>query len=130
MQIGKNITLAISFLAIVISCLGIFGLALYTAEKRTKEIGIRKVFGASIPGIFLLLTSEFVKWVIVANIIAWPAAYFFMNKWLQNFAYKINLSVGIFILSGLVALFIALIAISSQGIRAALTNPANSLRYE
>ncbi len=126
----KNITLAISFLAIFISCLGIFGLALYTAEKRTKEIGIRKVFGASIPGIFLLLTKEFVKWVIVANIIAWPAAYFFMNKWLQNFAYKIDLSAGIFIFSGLAALFIALITVSSQGIKAALANSANSLRYE
>jgi putative ABC transport system permease protein len=126
----KNITLALSFLAIFISCLGIFGLALYTAEKRTKEIGIRKVFGASIPGIFLLLTREFVKWVIVANILAWPAAYYFMNKWLQNFAYRIDLSAGIFIFSGLAALFIALIAVSSQGVKAALTNPVNSLRYE
>ena len=126
----ENITQAISFLAIFISCLGIFGLASYTAERRTKEIAIRKVLGASIPGIFVLLNRGFTKWVIVANVITWPVAYYFINKWLQNFAYRIDLSVWTFILSGLAALCIALIAVSFQTIKAALSNPVNSLRYE
>ncbi len=126
----KNITQATSVLAIFISCLGIFGMASFTVERRTKEIGIRKVLGASIQRIFMLLTWEFTKWIIVASIIAWPIAYYFINKWLQNFAYRIDLSLWIFILSGLVTLCIALLAISYQSIRAALTNPINSLRYE
>jgi putative ABC transport system permease protein len=126
----KNITQAISFLAIFISCLGIFALALYTAERRTKEIGIRKVLGASIPGIFALLTRGFTKWVIVANIIAWPIAYYFMNNWLQNFAYKTSLSWWIFALTGLLALGIALLTVSWQSWRAATRNPVEALRYE
>ncbi|KPK83666.1 MAG: hypothetical protein AMS27_12180 [Bacteroides sp. SM23_62_1] len=126
----KNITQAISFLAIFISCLGIFGMASFTAERRTKEIGIRKVQGASIPGIFVLLAWDFTKWVIVANIIAWPVAYYFINKWLQNFAYRTDINIWTFILSGLAALCIALSAISYQTIKAALANPVNSLRYE
>jgi putative ABC transport system permease protein len=119
-----------SGLAIFIACLGLFGLASFAAEQRTKEIGIRKVLGASVARIFVLLTQGFAKWVILANIIAWPVAYYFMNNWLQNFAYRIDMSVWIFIISGLAALVIALLAVSYQAIKAATTNPVDSLRYE
>jgi len=119
-----------SALAIFLSCLGLFGLASFTAEQRTKEISIRKVLGASVPEIFILLSRGLSKWVLLANIIAWPAAYYFMNKWLQNFAYRIGLSVWVFILSGLAAFCIALFTVSYQSIKAATANPVKSLRYE
>ncbi len=119
-----------SVIAIIIACLGLLGLAAFTAEQRTKEIGIRKVLGATVPEIIFMLTKEFTKWVLIANIIAWPAAYFFMNGWLENFAYRINISVWIFILSGVVALLIAVITVSYQAIKAAIANPVKSLRYE
>ena len=119
-----------TLIAILLSCLGLLGLASYMAEKKTKEIGIRKVLGATVPNILLLLTKEFTKFVFLANIIAWPVAYYFMNKWLQNFAYRINLSILIFILSGLAALAVALITVSYQAIKAATANPVDSLRYE
>ncbi|MCJ7581300.1 MAG: ABC transporter permease, partial [Candidatus Aminicenantes bacterium] len=117
-------------LTIFISCLGLFGLASFTAEQRTKEIGIRKVHGASIPNIVIILSKEFAKWVLLANIIAWPVAYFAMNKWLQNFAYKTEIGFWVFILSGSLALFIALFTVSSQAIRAATANPVDALKYE
>ncbi len=119
-----------SFLAIFIACLGLYGLASFTAERRTKEIGIRKVLGASISGIFMFLSRGLSKWVLLANIIAWPVAYYFMDRWLQNFAYRIGLSVWIFILSGLAAFCIALFTVSYQSIKAATANPVDSLRYE
>jgi len=119
-----------TFLAIFISCLGLFGLALYTTEQRTKEIGIRKVLGASVPRLALLLSKEFMKWVLLANVIAWPAAWYIMNKWLQNFAYKTNIRLWTFLLSGVLALLISFVTVSSQTIKVAVTNPANSLRYE
>ncbi len=119
-----------SFISIFISCLGLFGLASFTAERKTKEIGIRKVLGASANGIVGLLAGEFVKLVLLANIIAWPIAYYFMNKWLQNFTYRINLSWWMFILSGGIALIIALATVSFQAIKAATANPVESLRYE
>ena len=119
-----------SALAIFLSCLGLFGLASFTAERRTKEIGIRKVLGASAPGIFMLLSRGLSKWVLLANIIAWPVAYYFMNKWLQNFAYRVGLSVWVFLLSGLTAFGIALLTVSFQSIKAATANPVDSLRYE
>ena len=119
-----------SILAIFIACLGLFGLAAFTAERKTKEIGIRKVMGASIPGIIILLSKEFTKWVLFANIIAWPVAYYFMNNWLKDFAYRININFWIFIASGTIALLIALITVSIHAIRAATANPAKSLRYE
>jgi putative ABC transport system permease protein len=117
-------------LAISIACLGLFGLSSFTAERRTKEIGIRKVLGASVSGILLLLTKEFVKWVIIANLIAWPVAWFIMDKWLQNFAYRIPISWWMFVLSGALALVIALMTVSFQAIKAATANPVESLRYE
>jgi putative ABC transport system permease protein len=119
-----------SILAILISCLGLLGLASFMAEQRTKEIGIRKVLGATASNIVALLSKEFTKWVIVANIIAWPIAYFALDKWLQSYAYKTNVALWSFILSGALALLIALATVSYQSIKAALANPADSLRYE
>jgi len=119
-----------ALLAIFISCLGIFGLSAFTAEQRTKEIGIRKILGSSISGIFLLLSKEFSKWIFLANIIAWPLAWFAMNKWLQGFSYRTGLSVTIFILSGFLSMLMAALPVSYQAFKAALANPADSLRYE
>ena len=119
-----------SLLAIFISCLGMFGLISFEAERRTKEIGIRKTLGASIPGVVMLLTRDFTKWILIANIIAWPLAWYFMSKWLQNFAYRIDMSWWIFALAGGLALLIALLTLSWQAIRAATANPVDSLRYE
>lgn len=119
-----------ALLGIFIACMGLFGLAFFMAEQRTKEIGVRKVLGASVPGIVLLLSKEFTKWVLVANIIAWPIAWYVMSKWLQNFAYRVNIGIWVFILSASLALMIALITVSYQSIKAALANPVESLRYE
>jgi len=119
-----------SFFAIFIACLGLFGLASFSADQRTKEIGIRKVLGASVPRIVNILNKNFIKWVLIANLIAWPAAWFIMNSWLQNFAYRINLSWWMFILAAALALLIALITVSFQTVKAALKNPIDSLRYE
>lgn len=117
-------------IAIFISCLGLFGLAAYTAQVRTKEIGVRKVLGASISGIIQLLARDFIKLVIAAIVIATPVSWYAMNKWLQDFAYKTNLSWSIFLFAGLIAVAIALITISFQSIKAAIANPAKSLRTE
>jgi ABC-type antimicrobial peptide transport system permease subunit len=119
-----------SVLAILISCLGLFGLASFMAEKRTKEIGIRKVLGASLSGIVVLLNKQFTKWVLLANVLSWPVAYYTMSKWLQGFAYRINLGIGTFALAAVMALAIAVGTVSYQSVKAALTNPADSLRYE
>ncbi|MGD9346343.1 MAG: ABC transporter permease [Candidatus Aminicenantes bacterium] len=128
-QAGKTFT-AFAALAIIIAGLGLFGLASYVTTQKTKEIGIRKVLGASIPGIILLLNREFLIKVFVANIIAWPVAYFAMNKWLQNFAYRAGISLWVFVASAALALVISLLTVSYQTVRAASTNPVNSLRYE
>ena len=117
-------------IAILISCLGLFGIAAYTAQRRTKEIGIRKVIGATIPNITLMLSKEFLILVVAANIVAWPLAYFATHRWLQNFAYRTSLSIWIFILSGLAAFCIALLTVSYRSIKAAMANPVDSLRYE
>jgi putative ABC transport system permease protein len=126
---GRIVTL-FSFLAIFVSCLGLFGLAAFITEQRTKEIGIRKVLGARLPQIVWLLTGQFVKWVIIANLIAWPVGYWVMNRWLDGFAFKTGLPAAIFLVSGLSALGIAVVTVSSQVIKAALSNPAQSLKYE
>ena len=117
-------------LAIFISCLGLFGLASFTTEKRTKEIGIRKALGASVSGIILMLSKEFTKWVLAANAIAWPLAYFTMKQWLQNFAYRTEIAVSTFILAGVLALVIALLTVGYRAIKAARANPVAALRYE
>ncbi len=122
--------MAFSVLAIFIACLGLFGLSSHIAEQRTKEIGIRKVLGASVKGIVLLLSQEFTKWVLVANVIAWPIAYYVMSRWLQSFAYRIDVKLWMFLLAGLAAFLIALLTVSFQAIKAALANPVESLRYE
>ncbi|UCC38615.1 MAG: ABC transporter permease [Candidatus Aminicenantes bacterium] len=117
-------------LAIFISCLGLFGLASFLIERRTKEIGIRKILGADVGKILVLLSRDFLRWVAVANIIAWPVAFFAMNRWLQNFAYRTNIALWTFALAAGFALGIALLTISYHSIRASLSNPADSLRYE
>lgn len=117
-------------IAIVISCLGLFALTAFIAEQKTKEIGIRKVLGSSNTGIFILLSKNFTKWVLVANLISWPIAYFVLSKWLKSFAYHINISLMIFVLSGLMALAIALLTVGYQALKAASANPADCLRYE
>jgi putative ABC transport system permease protein len=119
-----------SFFAVFIACLGLFGLASFTAEQRTKEIGIRKVLGASVTGIVALLTKEFTRWVLIANVVAWPIAYFAVSRWLQNFAYRTSIEPWIFLVAGMLAMIIALITVSYQSIKAAVANPVDSLRYE
>jgi putative ABC transport system permease protein len=119
-----------SILAILIASLGLFGLTAFTAHQKTKEIGIRKVLGASVSSVALLLSKELLKWVVVANIIAWPAAYLLMNEWQQNFAYRTSLSLWVFVLASAIGLFVALLAVSSQTLKAAYKNPVDTLRYE
>ncbi|MDQ2721688.1 MAG: ABC transporter permease, partial [Bacteroidota bacterium] len=117
-------------LTILVACLGLFGLVTFTAEQRTKEIGIRKVLGASVSGIVQLLSKDFLKLVLVALVIAIPVAWWAMNKWLQSFAYRINITWWTFALAGLVAICIALITVSFKAIKAAVANPVKSLRSE
>jgi len=121
---------SISILAILIACLGLFGLASFATVRRTKEIGIRKVMGASVSGIFLLLVKEFAKWVLVANIIAVPLAYFAMSLWLQNFAYRTGIGFWIFFLVAALVFVIALLTVGYQAIKSATANPVEALRYE
>ncbi len=128
-QVGK-IAVIFSVLAILISCLGMFGLATFIAEQKTKEIGIRKVLGASIQGIVGTLSADFIKLVAIAFIIAIPFAWWIMNKWLQDFVYRVNFSWWIFLVAGVAAFLIALITVSSQAIKAAMANPVTSLRSE
>jgi putative ABC transport system permease protein len=119
-----------SVLAIFVSCLGLFGLAAFVAEQRTKEVGVRKILGARLSSILWLHTGRFVKWVAAANLIAWPVAYWIMGRWLRGFAFRTSLDVRIFLLSGLYALAIALLTVSFQVVRAARANPVDALRYE
>ena len=129
-QRTQEIFFIFAVFAIFISCLGLFGLASYTAERRTKEIGIRKVMGASVPNILVLLTRDFSRWILIANIIAWPAAWYVMNSWIQNFAYRTPISWNIFLISGIFAFIIAILTVSYQVIKSATANPARSIGYE
>ena len=126
----KQIITMFSFVSIFITCLGLFGLISYSAVRRTKEIGIRKVLGASTTNLIESLTKDYFKWILIAAFIACPVSYYAMNKWLDNFAYRINLTIWPFLLSGLLALLIALLTVSWQAIRSAVANPINALRYE
>ncbi|HEY1202252.1 MAG TPA: FtsX-like permease family protein [Niastella sp.] len=117
-------------LAILISCLGLFGLAAYMAQQRTKEIGIRKVLGASVQQVWLLLSGEFIMLVLVSCVIASLIALYFMHGWLQNYYYRINIAPGVFIASTVAAVLITVITVSFQAVRVALTNPVKSLRTE
>jgi putative ABC transport system permease protein len=119
-----------SGLAILIACLGLFGLATFNTLQRVKEIGIRKVLGASLPGILALLSKEIVMLIIAANLLAWPLAWYFMNRWLNSFAYHSNLQVWIFLLASVATIVLALLTVSMQTIKAAMTNPSTTLRYE
>ena len=126
----SNMFVFFAVIAIFIACLGLFALSAFVAEKRTKEIGIRKVNGAGINTILILLSSSFTKWVFIAFILSVPLSYFVMQKWLQNFAYKVELSWWVFLAAGATALAIALLTVSFQSIKAALKNPVDALRYE
>ncbi len=116
--------------AIFIGCLGLFGLAAFTAEQRTKEIGIRKVLGATFPNIVRLMTREFVILIAVANVIAWPVAFWVMKRWLEDFSYRVSMSVWVFVGAGSLTLLIALLTVSYQAVKSAIANPADSIRYE
>jgi len=129
-QLTGKLARYVSFLAIFISCLGLLALASFSVERRTKEIGIRKVLGSSVSQIIFMLTKDFTKWVMLSNIIAWPLAYFILTKWLENFAFRIGIEWWIFLFAGAIALMIAMIVISYQTIRAATANPVKALRYE
>jgi putative ABC transport system permease protein len=117
-------------IAICIACLGLFGLSMYATRQRTKEIGIRKVLGASVTGVTALLSKDFLQLVFLAILIAFPIAWLLMNKWLEDFAYRITISWWMFVVAGIVTVLIALITVSFQAIKAAVTNPVKSLRTE
>jgi putative ABC transport system permease protein len=129
-QRTSDLFTAFSVLAVLIACLGLLGLAAFVTEQRTKEIGIRKVMGASVPTILFLLIKEFTKWVIIANLIAWPIAYFAMNSWLESFAYRIDVGISVFFIAGFLSLLVSVFTVMSQVIKASLSNPVDSLRYE
>ena len=126
----KNLFTAFTFLAIFISCLGLYGLMLFTTSRRSKEIGIRKVLGASISRLILLLAGDTVKYVLLANLIAWPLGYLFINRWLENFAYKIQPEWYVFIGAGSIVFILAVLTVSLQTFKTAVSNPVNSLRDE
>lgn len=117
-------------ISILVACLGLFGLASFTAERRTKEIGIRKALGASVANIVHLLTQEFVRLVLIANLVAWPLAYLATTRWLQSFSYQVPVGVDIFVLAACAALAVALLTVSFHAVRASTSNPVDSLRYE
>jgi len=129
-QRQKALFTAFACLAIFIACLGLFGLSAFAINQRIKEIGIRKVLGANISGIVSLLSKDFLKLVAISAIIAFPVAWYFMNNWLRDFAYRINMPWWIFLAAGIIATMIALITISYQAIKAAIANPVKSLRTE
>ena len=126
----QKIFVIFSSLSILVACLGLLGLVSFTAELMTKEIGIRKVLGASTGSVILLLSKEFIKWIILANIVAWPLAWFMMNKWLQNFAYRTKIGGIVFVLAGFVTVAMAVFTFIFQTVRTACAKPVNSLRYE
>jgi putative ABC transport system permease protein len=119
-----------SMLAIIISCLGLLALASFTAEQKTKEIGIRKILGSSVWDIMFMLSWRFTKWVILANIIALPVAWYVMNRWLRNFAYRIHTGIDVFLFASGLALFFSLVTVSFRVFKAASADPIESIRYE
>jgi putative ABC transport system permease protein len=115
---------------ILISCIGLFGLVSYSIEMKIKEIGIRKVFGATVPGLVFAFSKEFTSAVLWANLFTWPVVYLVMDRWLQNYAYRITMGPDVFILAALVTQFVALVTVSFKSIKAASTNPVEPLKYE
>jgi len=126
----RKLFLLFSFLAIFIACLGLLGLASYMAQQKTREIGIRKAYGASATSISFLMSRSFSRWVLIANIIAWPLSWYFFDNWLNNFAYRTHIAWWFFILAGIISLIIALVTVSYQTIKASVANPVDALRYE
>lgn len=126
----QSILVAFTILAIFVACLGLFGLATFIAQQKIKEIGIRKVMGASVGNIVVLLTRSFSKWVLLANVLAWPLSWYLLSEWLANFNYRIIISIWVFIGSGILALVIAIVTVSYRAYRAGTVNPADALRYE
>lgn len=126
----KSILLSFTFLAIFVGCLGLFGLAAFVAQQKSKEIGIRKIHGASVSSIVFMLTKQFSYWVLLANIIAWPLAFYFLDRWLSNFFYRITMPYWVFIAAGLLALLMALITVSYKAYRAANSDPLDAIKYE
>jgi putative ABC transport system permease protein len=126
----SQILFAFALLAVAISCLGLVGLSFYTAEEKTKEIGIRKVLGASSKKIIVLFSMNFVKLVLIANLIAWPVTYVIMQRWLQGYAYRTAIGIGVFVQAGALGMLIVLFSVGFQTFRAATANPVDSLRYE
>ena len=129
MLVGKLASI-LSGLAIFISCLGLFGLAAYTAEQRTKEIGVRKVLGASVIQLWMLLCKDFIVLVLISSIIASPLAFYFLQGWLQNYEYHISIAPWVFVVGAFIGLIITMITISFQAIKAAIANPVKNLRTE
>jgi putative ABC transport system permease protein len=126
----SNVVLVATSIAIFLACLGLYALAAFTAEQRTKEIGIRKVMGASVQQLVTLLSKDFLKLVVVAVIIGIPAGYYLMNEWLAGFAYKTTLGISVFILAGIISLLIAGFTVSYESVKAAASNPVKSLRND
>ena len=129
-QQTEKIFMIFSFLAVFIALIGLYGLISFTTEQRKKEIGIRKVLGSSVPGIVRNIIKNFVILIALANILAWPTAYYIMNKWLENFAYKASLDLWIFLSAGILVFMISVITIVLHSLKVATSNPVDSLRYE
>jgi putative ABC transport system permease protein len=128
-RMGKLFGIA-AMLSIFIACLGLFALSSFMTKVRTKEIGIRKILGSSIGGIVFLLSKDFTRWIVIANLLAWPVAFFFMNKWLEDFAYRTGITIWAFAATGFAALLIGFLTVGFQAVKAALADPVKSLRYE
>jgi putative ABC transport system permease protein len=126
----QSLLTVFSVLSILVASLGLFGLAAYTAEEKTKEIGIRKTMGATISSIIKLLIKEYLKWILFSLLISWPLAFFLMNSWLQNFVYRIELGILPFVFSAAFLMLIAMLTVSTQIIKAASANPVDALKYE
>jgi putative ABC transport system permease protein len=125
-----NIVLNFTVLSLFIACLGLFGLSSYTAEQKTKEIGIRKILGSTVSGVVMLLLRQYGRLILIANVIAWPLAYYALHRWLQNFYYRISIRLEFFLLGMALVLVIAVVSVGFQSLKAALASPADSLRYE
>ena len=128
--LASGMFLFLTILAIIISAMGLYGLSSFTAEQRTKEIGIRKVLGASVSQIMKMLTKDFIKLVLIANIFAWPITYLLAKNWLSNFSYQIDMPIMPYVFATILALIIALLTVSTQAYLAANSDPVNALKYE